>query len=110
MLLEPPARAAFEFRHASWFDDEGLCVAPRESSRLVRGGYRGGRRSAVRRDRRLGYMRLLEYTEADLATWAEKIRAQSWKEAFVFFKHEDEGTGPKLAARFMEMVREARSV
>ena len=54
-----------------------------------------------------GYVRLrrTKYTKAALATWAERLRAQtSWKEAWVFFKHEDEATGPKLAARFFELV------
>jgi hypothetical protein len=30
------------------------------------------------------------------------VRAQPWTEAFAFFKHEDEGSGPRLAARFRE--------
>ncbi len=28
-----------------------------------------------------------------------------WESAFVFFKHEDEGAGPAMAAEFGEMVR-----
>jgi hypothetical protein len=28
------------------------------------------------------------------------VRAQPWERAFVFFKHEDAGKGPALAARF----------
>jgi hypothetical protein len=31
------------------------------------------------------------------------VRAQAWDEAYVFFKHEDEGAGPRLAARFREL-------
>ena len=52
-----------------------------------------------------GYFRLrrVVYEEADLKMWADRVRAESWKEAFVFFKHEDAGTGPKLATRFIEM-------
>jgi uncharacterized protein YecE (DUF72 family) len=48
-----------------------------------------------------GYLRLrrVAYEEADLKTWADRVRAQNWKEAYVFFKHEDAGTGPRLAAR-----------
>ncbi|TDI87447.1 MAG: DUF72 domain-containing protein, partial [Caldithrix sp.] len=30
--------------------------------------------------------------------------AQDWQEVYVFFKHEDEGTGPRLAKRFLEMA------
>ena len=54
-----------------------------------------------------GYFRLrrVVYEEADLKMWADRVRGESWKEAFVFFKHEDAGTGPKLATRFIEMCR-----
>jgi len=30
--------------------------------------------------------------------------AQQWDQAYVFFKHEDEGIGPKLAAEFIEIT------
>jgi hypothetical protein len=42
-----------------------------------------------------------------LSAWAERLRAQPWSEAFVFFKHEDAAAGPRLAARFGEMFAEA---
>jgi uncharacterized protein YecE (DUF72 family) len=45
------------------------------------------------------------YEDADLETWAGRVRGEPWKEAFVFFKHEDAGTGPKLATRFLELCR-----
>jgi len=53
-----------------------------------------------------GYLRLRrsDYTEADLAGWAQRISAQSWERAFVFFKHEEEAMGPKLALRFQELA------
>src|SRR5688572_18037953 len=46
-----------------------------------------------------GYFRLRRtaYAPEALATWLARARAQPWKEAFVFFKHEDAGTGPRLA-------------
>ena len=46
-----------------------------------------------------GYLRLRrqDYGEGDLRAWAEKLRAQAWTEAYVFFKHEDGGRGPALA-------------
>jgi len=54
-----------------------------------------------------GYLRLrrVVYSETDLAAWMKRIRAQKWKRAFVFFKHEDEGTGPKLAAQFIKLSK-----
>ncbi len=53
-----------------------------------------------------GYLRLrrVNYSEENLAEWLRRVRDQNWKEAFVFFKHEDEGTGPKLAAQFLELA------
>jgi uncharacterized protein YecE (DUF72 family) len=47
----------------------------------------------------------VQYSEADLAEWLQRIAGQQWKTAFVFFKHEDEGTGPKLAAQFIELSK-----
>ncbi len=39
-----------------------------------------------------GYLRLrrCDYTEAELRPWSDRIRAQPWQRAFVFFKHEDD--------------------
>ena len=56
-----------------------------------------------------GYLRLRGqgYERADLADWARRIAAQGWERAFVFFKHEDEGAGPKLAASFLEVAGRA---
>ena len=36
-----------------------------------------------------------------LAEWRRRIESQPWQEAFVFFKHEDEGRGPKFAREFV---------
>ena len=101
------ARAAFEFRHSSWHDDEvystlrernmAWCIAdtgePDDPPFVSTADW--------------GYFRLrrVVYEETDLKTWADRVRGESWKEAFVFFKHEDAGTGPKLATRFLELCR-----
>jgi uncharacterized protein YecE (DUF72 family) len=104
-LLGSGARAAFEFRNASWFDDE-VYAALRERGAAwcaADTGEEGDPPFVSTAD--WGYMRLrrVEYTEDDLRAWADRVRGQAWGEAFVFFKHEDEGTGPRLAARFMEL-------
>lgn len=104
-LLPRRWRAALEFRHASWYDDEvyealrahnaALCAADtdEEDAKLV-----------ATAD--WGYLRLrrVAYDESPLRAWAEKIGQQSWSDAFVYFKHEDEATGPKLAAQFIQML------
>jgi uncharacterized protein YecE (DUF72 family) len=53
-----------------------------------------------------GYLRLrrTDYVEADLSRWAKRILSQQWEKAFVFFKHEEEAIGPKLAMQFREIV------
>ena len=100
-----PARAAFEFRHPSWYDDE-VYGALRERNAawcIADTGEAGDPPFESTAD--WGYLRLrrVAYEESDLASYADRIRNQSWGEAYVFFKHEDAGTGPKLAARFLEL-------
>ena len=100
-----PARAAFEFRHTSWFDDE-VYAALRERGAawcVADTGEEGDPPFVSTAD--WGYLRLrrVAYEESDLQSWADRVRAQGWNEAFVFFKHEEAGTGPKLAARFLEL-------
>jgi uncharacterized protein YecE (DUF72 family) len=107
-LLPPSTRAALEFRHASWFDDEvyavlaeagaALCAADTDESGdagpplVATGGF--------------GYLRLRrsDYDEAALRGWLARIRGQPWSESYVFFKHEDEGKGPALAERLKALV------
>jgi uncharacterized protein YecE (DUF72 family) len=52
---------------------------------------------------RWGYLRLrrADYADDDLGRWAERILAQPWERAFVFFKHEDAGKGPEFARRLL---------
>jgi len=109
-LLPPSCRAAFEFRHESWFDDEvfgalssaraALCWAEDEDLATPNESTAGW-----------GYLRLRrpDYSGADLAAWAERIRGQPWSEAYVFFKHEDEGTGPRLADELRALLRRTES-
>jgi len=41
--------------------------------------------------------------------WAEFVREQNaeWIEAFVYFKHEESGIGPKLARQMIELLSES---
>jgi uncharacterized protein YecE (DUF72 family) len=101
-------RAAFEFRHASWFNDEvfsllqkrnaALCIA--ESSDLVTP-------SVATAD--FGYLRLRreDYEKGDLVRWAGFIGEQRerWSHAFVYFKHEESGKGPQLANQMLEELK-----
>jgi uncharacterized protein YecE (DUF72 family) len=103
--LPPKVRAAFEFRHVSWLDDEvyrrlaarnlALCVA--DSERLS---------TPVRVTADYAYFRLRDegYTPDGLKDWAATIAREtaSCADVFVYFKHEDEGKGPEFARLLMD--------
>ena len=105
-MLSRDCRAAFEFRHQSWFDSEtfdllrehgaALCVAEAENDLKI----------PLVSTANWGYLRLRrpDYGDAELKAWGERLRKQDWQDAFVFFKHEDEGKGPLLAKRFLELA------
>jgi uncharacterized protein YecE (DUF72 family) len=99
----PDLRCAWEFRHASWFGDDvydvlrtgnaALCVADTEEGT-----------TPLEATADFGYVRLRDegYKKKDLEDWVAKVRALAtrWNDAFIFFKHEEKGVGPKLAAKF----------
>lgn len=99
-------KAAFEFRHQTWLEDDVLELLKSRNHALVTSDTDDLPISHIDRTADWGYLRLrrVEYSESSLNDWLERIRAQQWQEAFVFFKHEDEGTGPKLAAQFLDLA------
>ena len=102
----PSLKAAFEFRHESWFDDEifgilksrnvALCIADTENlatPKVSTGDY--------------GYLRLRreDYRKIDIEQWVDFVRTQDgWNDVFIYFKHEEAGIGPKLARQMIEML------
>ena len=104
-LLPSDARAAFEFRHESWFDDETFDLLHEKDRALVVSDTDDKPLSEIISTAGWGYLRLRRtaYDENDLADWMKRVEDQKWKDAFVFFKHEDEGVGPKLAAQFLKL-------
>ncbi|HEU4340509.1 MAG TPA: DUF72 domain-containing protein [Candidatus Binatia bacterium] len=109
--LPSQTAVAFEFRHPSWFEEDvfaclrardcALCVADTdvtENGNLVA--------TAT-----WGYLRLrrAEYSGADLIEWKERILTQRWNDTYVFFKHEDQGIGPKLASEFLNLLDTSKS-
>ena len=106
--LPPQTRAAFEFRHPTWFDDDVLSLLSDRNLPLVVSDTDDLPISRIDKTADWGYLRLrrVNYSEQALVEWIRRIREQDWKETFVFFKHEDEGTGPKLAAEFIRMASE----
>jgi len=105
--LPAETRIAFEFRHESWFDDEVFSLLRAKDSALVVSDTDAKPLSEIIGTATWGYLRLRQtsYDEKDLAEWMKRVKNQKWKDAFVFFKHEDEGTGPRLAAQFLELAK-----
>lgn len=103
--VPPNQRIAFETRHESWEDEDvyavlrehdvALCIADTDEVEDPA--------KLIVSTASWGYLRLrrTEYSGAELAAWRKRIEAQPWSDAYVFFKHEDEGKGPVFAKRFL---------
>ncbi len=103
-LLPDGTSAAFEFRHPSWLEEgaderlreRGLAVVLADTEEAPAEAFPGAGR--------LLYLRLRRpnYDDAALLAWADKVADAGAEEAYVFFKHEDAGAGPRMAAAFLE--------
>jgi uncharacterized protein YecE (DUF72 family) len=104
-LLPEGMRAAFEFRHPSWFEPDvfealrarnvALCIA--DSEKL---------KTPVEITANFAYFRLRDegYQQADLEQWARAISALSVPDVYVYFKHEEQGLGPVFAKRLESLI------
>jgi uncharacterized protein YecE (DUF72 family) len=106
-LLPPKTTAAFEFRNASWLEDDvydalrarniALCIADSET-----------RDTPILSTADYAYLRLRDegYGDAEIATWtatAKKL-SETVKDVFVYFKHEDEGKGAAFGQQMMSLL------
>jgi uncharacterized protein YecE (DUF72 family) len=108
-LLPEGTRAAFEFRHASWLDEEtfatlrarnvALCIADSEKMK-----------TPVEVTADYAYFRLRDegYQPADLEGWGRTINDLRAPDAFVYFKHEEQGLGPEFANRLIAALGSGR--
>ena len=106
-LLPPRTRAAFEFRHPSWLDPSVIDRLRARSCAWVVNDDAEAEPSDFLVTAPWAYVRLRReaYAHEELAAWAVRIRACDLEEAFVFFKHEDAGAGPRLASEFAEVAK-----
>jgi uncharacterized protein YecE (DUF72 family) len=102
-LIPETGRAAMEFRHESWFDEETYAALRAHDVALVYSDEDEEKEAPFVSTASWGYLRLRRGSY-DLAAWATRIAAQPWSDAFVFFKHEEAGAGPKMAAEFAALV------
>lgn len=105
--LPPGAKAAVEFRHASWFEEAvfaslrtrgaALCVA--DSEKLA---------TPLTTTADFAYFRLRDegYEPDDLERWADAIRSlrPSCHDAYVYFKHEEAGRGAVFGRQLQELL------
>lgn len=104
--LPEGTRAAFEFRHPSWHDDAvfaalrrrnlALCVADSEKMS-----------TPVVPTADYAYFRLRDegYGPADIEAWGRTIRGLGGiGDAYVYFKHEEQGKGPEFARSLIDAL------
>jgi uncharacterized protein YecE (DUF72 family) len=106
-LVPGDVRAAFEFRNDTWFGDDVYAALKERNAALVASDVDELPEPPLVPTADWGYFRLRRtaYAPEALASWLARARAQPWKDAFVFFKHEDAGTGPRLAGEFLELAK-----
>ncbi len=106
-LLPEGTRGAFEFRSTSWFDDEVYDLLKGAGAALVAADTGDEAKDPpLVSTASWGYARLRReaYDDSLLARWAEDLSGTGWDHAWVFFKHEDAGAGPRLAERFQGLL------
>ncbi len=111
-LLPADFPAAFEFRHESWLEP-GVddILLDHGHARVISHDDASPRRQKLllpKADLLYVRLRATKYTPAALAKWHNAISTGGAKQAYVFFKHEDAGVGPKLAAKFLDQAKTHR--
>jgi uncharacterized protein YecE (DUF72 family) len=107
-LLPAETRAAFEFRHVSWHDDEVYeALRARAAMLCVTDTDTGDTPFVATSD--FGYIRLrrTHYEDRDLQGWVERIADRKLLRTYVYFMHEDEALGTRFAQRMNELWRAA---
>ncbi len=100
-VLPGHCRAALEVRHPSWYVDAVYSLLAEHDVALCTGDAEAQADSPpFVATAGWGYLRLRapDYSNVDIARWAERVTSQRWTEAYVFFKHEQKG--PLLAEQF----------
>jgi uncharacterized protein YecE (DUF72 family) len=101
-VLPADHQAAFEFRNDSWFSDEVYALLADAGASLCLSEREDNAPPPLVETAAWGYVRLRlgEYTQDDLARWAQRLEATGWREIFVYFMHEP--TAPAYARTLQE--------
>lgn len=101
--VPPGRRAVLEPRGPGWVRDDVLAALAGAGVALCATDTDEGPEPPLVPTAPFGYLRLRRagYDTAALRRWTERIAAQPWSEAFVFFRHEDAAHGPRLAEELL---------
>jgi uncharacterized protein YecE (DUF72 family) len=104
-VLPPQLPAAFEFRHPSWHE-ASVYRALREHGFALCTAETDDAAHPLVAPAEWGYLRLRRsrYSDDDLRHWSARAGAQSWRDVYVYFKHDDAARGPAFARRLREIV------
>jgi uncharacterized protein YecE (DUF72 family) len=104
-LVPPSVQIAVEFRHPSWLEEDVYELLRSRNAALCVADTEAGTTPAIA-TADFGYLRLRDraYARATLAWWAALAARPEWRAAFVYFKHEETGAGPRLARRLMGLL------
>ncbi|HEX6996371.1 MAG TPA: DUF72 domain-containing protein [Gammaproteobacteria bacterium] len=102
-LVPERVPAAFEFRHDSWRDPAVHDVLASRGAAWVTVDDEDAEPGSLPRTASFTYLRLRApgYAPPSLERWLDAC--SGFERAFVFFKHEDEAAGPKLAEQMQRM-------
>ena len=105
-LIPGNVSCAFEFRSATWLDAGILDLLQGRGCSLCTVDSDENPAKGIILTAPWGYLRLRRsaYTEADLSQWMDRILSQQWRQAFVYFKHEEGAVGPEMAMQFSKMT------
>jgi len=97
-LLPPDHGASFEFRNDSWFADDVYAALRAANAALVLSEREDNAPPPLLETAPWGYVRLRleEYSDDDLRSWARRVATTHWKDIYVYFMHEP--TAPGYAA------------
>lgn len=104
-LIPSDISTAFEFRHESWMDEKVYSLLNTKNCALVITETDEQPEADFIKTANWTYLRLRRtvYGEQELQDRFDKMRENNWENTYVFFKHEDEGTGPALADKFLNL-------
>lgn len=104
-VLPEGHQAAFEFRNDSWFDDDVYAALKAAGASLCLSEREDDQPPPLVETAPWGYLRLRleDYSESDLAQWAQRLAATAWQDVHVYFMHEP--TAPPYAQTLLRLAK-----